>query len=196
MRHCILASASPRRKEILEHLGVAFDIYVTDADESCSLTDPEALAEEIAARKGRAALERLRAEGRDLTNEVLIASDTTVSIGGEILGKPRDGEDARRMLRMLSGGTHRVVSGIYLLFNGKEAISHAVTEVEFAPMSEEEIEFYVQSGEPYGKAGAYAIQGLASAWIRGIKGDYFNVVGLPVNRMYELFFENFGENFL
>lgn len=196
MRHCILASASPRRKEILEHLGVAFEVYVTDADESCSLTDPEALAEEIAARKGRAAEERLRAEGRDLTNEVLIASDTTVAVESEILGKPRDGEDAKRMLRMLSGGTHRVVSGIYLLFNGKEAISHAVTEVEFAPMSEEEIEFYVQSGEPFGKAGAYAIQGLASAWIRGIKGDYFNVVGLPVNRMYELFFENFGENFL
>lgn len=196
MRHCILASASPRRREILSNLGVEFEVFVTDADETCSLTDPEALAEEIAARKGRAALERLRAEGRDLTDTVLIASDTTVAAEGEILGKPRDGEDARRMLRLLSGSSHRVVSGIYLSFNGKEALSHSVTEVEFAPMREDDIEAYLQSGEPFGKAGAYAIQGIASAWIRGIKGDYFNVVGLPVNRLCELFFENFGENFL
>ena len=100
------------------------------------------------------------------------------------------------MLRLLQGRSHAVVSGIYLCLDGQEAVSHALTEVEFAPMSDEEIEFYIQSGEPFGKAGSYAIQGIASAWIRGIHGDYFNVVGLPVNRMCELFFEKFQENFL
>ncbi len=171
-------------------------MFVSDADESCELTDPCALAEEIAARKGRAAKELLERQGHSIADRVLIASDTTVATDREILGKPRDAEDARRMLRLLSGKTHRVVSGVYLLFNEREAVSHAVTEVTFAPMTEEDIELYLRSGEPFGKAGAYAIQGLASVWIREIRGDYFNVVGLPVNRMCELFFETFGEKFL
>ena len=196
MRSCILASASPRRKEILRNLGVEFEVFVTDADESCEIREPERLAEEIAARKGRAAVSKLTELGRDITGKVIIASDTTVAVGGEILGKPADAEDARRMLGMLQGGSHLVVSGIYLYLDGREAVSHAVTRVEFAPMSDEDIEFYIQSGEPFGKAGAYAIQGLASAWVRGIEGDYFNVVGLPVNRMCELFCEKFAEKFL
>ena len=196
MRPCILASASPRRKEILKNLGVEFEVFVTDTDESCALTDPALLAEELSARKGRAAREMLLSRGADLSGKVLIASDTTVAVDGMILGKPADAEDARRMLRLLQGRSHAVVSGISLYLDGKEAVSHALTEVEFAPMSEEEIDFYIQTGEPFGKAGAYAIQGIASAWIRGIKGDYFNVVGLPINRMCELFYENFQENFL
>ena len=196
MRSCILASASPRRKEILSNLGVSFEVFATDVDESSDITDPTRLAEELSARKGRAALTALAEKGIDITDRVLIASDTTVSVNGEILGKPMDAEDAKRMLRMIAGGRHRVVSGIYLALNGREAVSHAVTEVEFAPMSQEDIDFYVSTGEPFGKAGAYAIQGVASAWIRGIHGDYFNVVGLPVNRMCELFSENFAEKFL
>ena len=196
MRSCILASASPRRKEILKNLGVDFEVFVTDTDESCDLTDPRLLSEELSARKGKAAKEMLLSRGIDLSGKVLIASDTTVSVDGMILGKPKDAEDARRMLRLLQGRSHAVVSGIYLCLDGQEAVSHALTEVEFAPMSDEEIEFYIQSGEPFGKAGSYAIQGIASAWIRGIHGDYFNVVGLPVNRMCELFFEKFQENFL
>lgn len=196
MRSCILASASPRRREILTTLGVPFEVVVSDVDESSEITDPRALAEEIATRKGRAVRELLLRQGAAIEGRPIIASDTTVSVAGEILGKPRDEADARRMLRLLAGGTHSVVSGIYLNLDGCEAVSHALTEVTFAPMSEKDIEFYIASGEPFGKAGAYAIQGLASAWIRGIKGDYFNVVGLPVNRMCELFFEKFGENFL
>ena len=183
MRQCILASASPRRKEILSNLGVSFEVFVSDVDESSPLTDPTALAEEIAARKGRATLQMLEAKGYPTAGKLLIASDTVVATEHEILGKPVDEADARRMLRMLSGGTHRVVSGIYLALDGKEAVSHAVTEVTFAPMTEEDIDTYLRSGEPFGKAGAYAIQGLASMWIREIRGDYFNVVGLPVNRM-------------
>ena len=196
MRSCILASASPRRKEILKNLGVDFEVFVTDTDESCDLTDPRLLAEELSARKGRAAKEMLQSLDIDLSGKVLIASDTTVSVDGMILGKPKDAEDARRMLRLLEGRSHSVVSGIYLCLDGKEAVSHALTEVEFAPMSDADIDFYIQSDEPFGKAGSYAIQGIASAWIRGIRGDYFNVVGLPVNRMCELFFEKFQENFL
>lgn len=196
MRTCILASASPRRKEILKNLGVEFEVFVTDVDESSSITEPERLAEELSARKGRAAWQALTKSGADTAGKVLIASDTTVAADGMILGKPADAEDARRMLRMLQGRSHRVVSGIYLNLDGKEAVSHAVTEVEFAPMTEDDIEFYIQTGEPFGKAGAYAIQGVASAWIRGIRGDYFNVVGLPVNRMCEFFYENFAEKFL
>lgn len=196
MHRCILASASPRRKEILKGLGVPFEVFVTDADERTEEKDPEKLAEELAARKGRAALEMLDELGKKLGDKVLIASDTVVEVDGEILGKPTDAEDAKRMLQLLSGRRHRVVSGIYLCMDGVEAISHAVTEVEFAPMSDGDIDYYIKTGEPYGKAGAYAIQGIASVWIRGIVGDYFNVVGLPVNRMCELFYEKFGENFL
>ena len=196
MRSCILASASPRRREILTTLGVPFEVVISDVDESSEITDPRALAEEIAARKGRAVRELLLSRGAAIEGRPIIASDTTVSVAGEILGKPRDEADARRMLRLLAGGTHSVVSGIYLNLDGREAVSHALTEVTFAPMSERDIDFYIASGEPFGKAGAYAIQGLASAWIRGIKGDYFNVVGLPVNRMCELFSEKFGEKFL
>lgn len=196
MRKCILASASPRRKEILKNLGVEFEVFVTDVDESCEITEPTLLAEELAARKGRAAWERLKDLRKDTQGRVLIASDTTVSIDGQILGKPADEADARRMLKLLQGRSHSVVSGIYLNLDGKEAISHSVTRVEFAPMTDADIDFYIQTGEPFGKAGAYAIQGIASAWIRGIAGDYFNVVGLPVNKMCELFFKKFGENFL
>ncbi len=170
---------------------------MTDIDESTAETDPIALAEELSARKGRAAVQMLLEDfGRRIPNKLLIASDTTVSVDGELLGKPRDEADARRMLRLLSGRRHKVVSGIYLSLNGREAISHAVTEVEFAPLSEEDIDAYIRTGEPYGKAGGYAIQGIASAYIRGIRGDYFNVVGLPVNRMCELFYETYGEKFI
>ena len=189
MRRCILASASPRRREILKNLGVPFEVFVSDVNEDSELTDACLLSEELSARKGRAARDRLLSEGRRLDGLLLIASDTTVAVGEEILGKPTDEEDAKRMLRLL-------VSGIWVFLDCIEAFSHAVTEVEFAPMSEREIEFYIQTGEPFGKAGAYAIQGIASAWIRGIRGDYFNVVGLPVNRMCELFSEKFGEKFL
>ncbi len=196
MKHYILASASPRRKQILETLGVCPEIFVTDADESSDERDPARLSEILSARKGRAALKALMASGRDLSDTVLIASDTTVSVGGEILGKPADEADARRMLNLLSGKDHEVVSGIWLWYNGREAVSHAVTAVSFAPMSDSDVEFYIQTGEPFGKAGAYAIQGIASMWIRGIQGDYFSVVGLPVNRMCELFSEQFGEKFI
>lgn len=196
MRECILASASPRRKEILANLGISFSVFATDADEHSCETDPARLAEELSARKGHAALSALRGAGTDTAGRVIIASDTTVFCAGEILGKPQDAEDARRMLTLLSGRRHEVVSGIWLSLDGREAVSHAVTEVEFMPLTDADISAYLATGEPFGKAGAYAIQGRAAAFIRGIAGDYFNVVGLPVNEMCTLYRTTFGERLI
>ena len=189
----ILASKSPRRREILQNLGVRFEIVTADTDESSTLTDPQRLVEELSLRKGLAVRDALRAEGRDLSKTVIIASDTVVALDGKILGKPRDTDDASRMLHMLSGRRHDVISGIALIGDGKSAVSHEMTHVRFAPLTEENIAFYLRSGEPYDKAGAYAIQGLASMWIEGIEGCYFNVVGLPVHKMCTLYQETFGD---
>lgn len=196
MQDCILASASPRRREILERLGLKFEVVVSDADERTDETDPARLSEELSARKGRAVLELLEKRGTDTAGKLLIASDTTVFCDGQILGKPQDAADAHRMLTLLSGRRHEVVSGIWLSLDGAEAVSHAVTAVTFAPLTGREIEAYIASGEPFGKAGAYAVQGLAASFIRGIDGDYFNVVGLPVNRMCELYRSAFHRDLL
>ena len=194
MKHFILASQSPRRKEILETLGLSFEIVVADTDEESEEKNPYRLVELLAERKGRAVYEKLIAEGRALSDTVIISSDTVVAIDGEILGKPKDDEDAKRMLRLYSGRSHEVVSGICICENGVCHASHEVTRVAFDEMDEETIAYYVDTAKPYDKAGAYAIQGLASAYIKGIEGDYFNVVGLPVHRLYRLYFEIFGEN--
>ena len=192
----ILASKSPRRREILEMLGVEFEVITSDADESSDITDPYKLVEELSLRKGIAVRDALLAEGRDLSDTVIISSDTIVAIDGEILGKPTDEEDACRMLRLYSGREHEVVSGICLIGADKQGVTHEVTKVTFDEMDEETIQSYVRAAKPYDKAGAYAIQGLASAYISGIVGDYFNVVGLPVHRMCLLHREIFKENLL
>ena len=192
----ILASKSPRRREILEMLGVEFEVITSDADESSDITNPYKLVEELSLRKGMAVKEELLAKGYDLSDTVIISSDTIVAIDGEILGKPTDEEDAKRMLRLYSGREHEVVSGICLIGGEKQGVSHEVTKVTFDEMDEETIQSYVRAAKPYDKAGAYAIQGLASAYISGIVGDYFNVVGLPVHRMCCLHHEIFKENLL
>lgn len=184
----ILASKSPRRKEILENLGLKFEIIVADADESSDIRDPHELVATLAARKGRAVLGKL--DG-DTVDTLIIASDTLVYADGEFLGKPRDKTDAERMIRMLSGERHEVVSGIYLYLNGKEVSAATATGVVFDKMTEGEIAAYLATDEPYDKAGAYAIQGKASAYISGIEGDYFNVVGLPVNLLKRTLKERF-----
>ena len=192
----ILASKSPRRKEILGNLGIPFEIVTAETDESSTVTDPRALVEELSMRKGLAVRELLRGEGRDLSDTVIISSDTVVAVDGVILGKPRDRADAERMLRMLSGRAHEVVSGISLIGNEKSGVTHDVTHVRFAPLTDENIAFYLGTQEPYDKAGAYAVQGLASMWIEGINGCYFNVVGLPVHKMCKLYSDTFGTEIL
>ena len=182
----ILASKSPRRREILSMLGVEFEILSADADESSDITDPEALVRELALRKGRATRALLQERGEWDESTLIIASDTVVATQDEILGKPADARDAGRMLRALQDSTHRVISGVALLCGEREVADFDCTGVRFAAMNEDEINWYVASGEPSDKAGAYAVQGLASLWIKGLEGDYFNVVGLPVYKLNAL----------
>ena len=181
----ILASASPRRKEILTTLGVEFTVRTADADESCDLSDPGARVEAIALKKALAVQEAMRVEGTLDEDTLILASDTLVTLEGVFLGKPRDEADAYAMLSVLQGRTHTVASGLAICYKGRTATSHELTGVTFAPMTEAEIEAYLATGEPFGKAGGYAIQGQAARYIKGIEGDYFNVVGLPVRRLYE-----------
>jgi septum formation protein len=192
----VLASKSPRRREILSSLGIAFDIVSADADESSDITDPALLVRELALRKGRATRELLKARGEWNDDTLIIASDTVVAIDGEILGKPRDKADAARMLSLLSGTAHHVISGIALLIGDRDAADFDDTSVRFSPMTEAEIAWYVASGEPMDKAGAYAVQGLASLWVKGLDGCYFNVVGLPVHKLNELCRRTLGKSLI
>lgn len=188
----ILASKSPRRREILSFLGVPFQIVSADADESSEITDPTLLVRELALRKGRATRELLKENDTWDNDTLIIAADTVVANGDEILGKPQDAAHAATMLRALAGREHQVISGVALLYGEREITTADATSVQFAPMSEADITWYVASGEPMDKAGAYAIQGLASLFIKGLHGDYFNVVGLPVYRLNELLKEFLG----
>ncbi|MBQ8141510.1 MAG: septum formation protein Maf [Clostridia bacterium] len=182
----ILASRSPRRREILTNIGIDFTVVTADTDETSSLSDPSELAEELARRKGRAAAELLSQKGELSEDDVIISADTVVFCGGEILGKPRDRTDAKRMLRLLSGNSHTVVSGVALIKGGESFVSHSETKVYFDKLSESEINDYVDTDEPFDKAGAYGIQGRASLWINRIEGCYFGVVGFPVNLFNDL----------
>lgn len=189
----ILASKSPRRKEILETLGLDFSIVTSDADESYEKgTAPSDVVMSLSAKKAAAVKAHLEEMGEDISDTVIIAADTVVSVAGEILGKPRDKADSERMLTMLSGSEHSVLSGITVIYNGSSASSYEETFVRFSPMSYEEIKWYAESGEPDDKAGAYAIQGYASMWVEGIDGCYFNVVGLPVACLRKLLLRVFG----
>ena len=192
----VLASGSPRRKEILEGLGVSFQVLSVDADERCRCPDPCDYATELARRKGQAAWGEIKLrlkDGMDDTDAVIISADTVVATEREILGKPTDREDAIRMLRQLSGTTHQVVTGIGITVGGVTTVASSVTLVHVDQIPDEEILAYVATGDPMDKAGSYGIQGEFSRWIRGISGCYFNVVGLPVNALNRLFFEVTGE---
>lgn len=188
----ILASASPRRKEILENMGVTFTVRVADADETCEIADAGARVEAIAARKCEAMVELLSAEGALDDDTLILSADTLVTLDGAFLGKPRDEADARRMIEALQGRSHAVAGGICLWYRGRTVTSSELTRVTFAPMSEADVETYLATGESFGKAGGYAIQGYASRFISGIEGDYFNVVGLPVHRLFKTLAEAFG----
>jgi septum formation protein len=174
-----LASASPRRAELLRAAG--FDFIVRSADVDESVRQAEAPRDYVL----RLAVEKARAVAR-APGELVLAADTTVVVDDEILGKPGDDVDAARMLRLLAGREHEVLTGVCLLRDGSTDARIASTVVEFAAMSDEEIAWYVATGEPMDKAGAYGIQGRVSRFIKRIDGSYANVVGLPVALVYEM----------
>ena len=182
----ILASSSPRRIELLRRLGLDFEVVKPLWETRVIDDDPVEVAE-------LTALEKARAVAGVFTEGLVIGADTIVVIDDEILGKPRDEEEARLFLRKLSGRVHRVITGIAVVDagRGREEVDHEVTEVKFKELSEEEIELYIASGEPFDKAGGYGIQGLGSLFVEWIKGDYFNVVGLPIYRL-SLLLRRFG----
>ena len=177
----VLASKSPRRSEILNMLGLNFEVITADTDETSDIKDPKKLVEELANRKGSAVAKKL-----NYNDTLIISADTVVALDDEILGKPIDKNDAYNMLKKLSGRSHKVVSGVSLYFNGKTITAHEVTEVCFSTLSDEMIENYIATNEPMDKAGAYAVQGLASVWIDKINGCYFNVVGFPTRLFYKM----------
>lgn len=174
----VLASKSPRRSEILKNAGIDFTVRVADADETIHEgTKPEDAVVFLAARKAMAVPRE--------NDEVVLGADTVVVLDDMILGKPKDKDDAFNMIKRLSGRVHSVFTGVCAIGNGISLTFAEETKVEFYPLSDNEIYDYINTNEPYDKAGAYGIQGLASKFIRGIEGDYFNVVGLPVSSVYK-----------
>jgi septum formation protein len=181
----ILASGSPRRSEILTSVGWQFEKQVADIDESeLDGETPEIYVQRLAREKAETVAEKF-------PGEIVLGADTTVVIENQIIGKPSDLNDARRMLETLSGNWHEVLTGVALVKNGKSVVGLQSTKVKFAEMTEEEINFLVEKGEPLDKAGAYAVQAQAALFIEKIEGDYWNVVGLPVNLVYDLYKNHF-----
>lgn len=187
----ILASQSPRRKELLQKHGISFSVFVTDADETVSeKMTPAELVEELSCRKAQSAAEHFSDE-----DVLIIAADTVVALGDEIFGKPTDSDDAFSMLQKLSGKPHSVFTGVTLarMENGEARYRKTVceTKVYFKPLTEVEIQDYIATKEPFDKAGSYAIQGIASKFVEKIEGDYDNVVGLPVKDILTIIQEEF-----
>ena len=180
----ILASASPRRKELLTQIGVKFDVMVSDKETDIDSTDPIKACEKQAMQKALDIEEKAALKYKE--DYIIIAADTIVALEDSILGKPKDKEDARLMLERISGKKHKVYTAV-CVFNSRLKTHKSFVEetaVEVAELSKEDIDFYLSKDEAYDKAGAYAIQGLFSRYIVGIEGDYYNVMGLPVGRVY------------
>lgn len=179
----VLASASPRRRELLAQAGYTFQVVPANTPEERQPgEDPTAYATRLAREKAQFVYEQLGPGAPD-DPTVVLGADTIVVTAGEVLGKPRDAVDAARMLHLLSGRVHQVITGVCLLSPGHVEIAAETTTVEVTEISEAEIKAYVASGEPMDKAGGYAIQGYAARWIPRIEGCYFNVVGLPIARV-------------
>ena len=200
-KRIILGSASPRRRELLEQIGISFEVRVSDKEEVYHSLIPEEIVKELALSKAENVADDLREKQEQvkqisfdkknnvLLDTIVIGADTIVVSDGSILGKPKDEADAVRMIRSLQGRSHKVYTGVAILDYDDEgkrkSVGHAVeTEVFVNPMSDEEIREYAATGEPLDKAGAYGIQGQFAAYIERIDGDYYNVVGLPVSYVY------------
>lgn len=213
----ILASASPRRRELLTQIGLTFEVVVSEAEEKITSTEPAKVVEELSAQKAEAVWEKLTSMAavsqfsdtnaerpdkvssdrdaeqnrgeRAMAGAIVLGADTVVACDGKILGKPVDSENAVCMLQMLQGRAHEVYTGVTVLYGEsgeKKALTfHEKTTVHFCPMTEAQIREYVATGDPMDKAGSYGIQGICARYIRGIEGDYNNVVGLPAGRVYQ-----------
>lgn len=179
MKHIILASASPRRKEILELADLKFDVMPSDAQEITTKTAPNEVVMELASIKAKDIYEKSEKQS------MIVGADTVVAYQGQILGKPTDKADAKRMLTMLSGQTHEVYTGVCVIEDGKTKTFYEETKVTFYEISDEQIDHYIKTGEPMDKAGSYGIQGKAAVFIKGIEGDYYNVVGFPIARFLQ-----------
>ena len=183
----VLASGSPRRKELLEQIGLSFEIASAHGEEIITKQQPADIVEELSLQKAKEVADRYVKEHGSQKNTVVIGADTIVAYDGAIMGKPKDKADAVRMLSSLQGKVHQVYTGVTLIIlkeQSRQVISfHEKTDVEMYPMTGEQIQTYVETGEPMDKAGAYAIQGRCAAYIKGICGEYNNVVGLPVGRL-------------
>lgn len=179
MKHIILASASPRRKEILELADLKFDVMPSDAQEITTKTAPNEVVMELASIKAKDIYKKSEKQS------MIAGADTVVAYQGQILGKPTDEADAKRMLTMLSGQTHEVYTGVCVIEDGKTKTFYEETKVTFYEISDEQIDHYIKTGEPMDKAGSYGIQGKAAVFIKGIEGDYYNVVGFPIARFLQ-----------
>lgn len=179
MKHIILASASPRRKEILELADLKFDVMPSDAQEITTKTAPNEVVMELASIKAKDIYKKSEKQS------MIVGADTVVAYQGQILGKPTDKADAKRMLTMLSGQTHEVYTGVCVIEDGKTKTFYEETKVTFYEISDEQINHYIKTGEPMDKAGSYGIQGKAAVFIKGIEGDYYNVVGFPIARFLQ-----------
>ncbi|MFF2020165.1 Maf family protein [Paenibacillus sp. NPDC058177] len=224
----ILASSSPRRQELISSLDLPYEVIVSDADETTEPgLSPAEIVEQLSHRKAQAVYERCIAETRFETGGVIVGSDTIVVLGDTVLGKPKDAEDAYRMLQSLQGQTHHVYTGVAVIdiqtderdhatgrpldkpetnetpmYLGKTGqyrvtalsasgqpaaiVGHTVSQITFRPMSDEEIRAYINTGEPLDKAGSYGVQGIGSVFIERIEGDFYSVMGLPLNLLYPI----------
>ena len=194
MEKIILASSSPRRRELMAQAGFAFEVLVSEADETIETETPGEMVEVLSERKAAAVAEEIKRQGFAEESVLLVGADTMVAIDGKKLGKPKDEKGAEKMLEELSGRTHQVYTGVTLIRlrkaeNGsilqESRTSSEGTDVSFYPLTKEEIRSYIATGEPMDKAGAYGIQGKAAVFVKEIKGDYNNVVGLPIARLYQ-----------
>lgn len=187
----VLASASPRRQELLKQIGLSFIVMPGIKEEKVTSSCPVQVVQELSKQKAEDVFARISADEKEgngipgARQALVIGADTIVSCDGQILGKPADAADAVRMLELLQGRCHEVYTGVTVLAKEEKFTFYVSTQVEFYPMRAAEIHDFVSTGEPMDKAGAYGIQGRCAAYIKGIRGDYNNVVGLPVGRLYQ-----------
>lgn len=190
MSGIVLASASPRRRELLSQAGFEFDVIPSKGEEIITKEHPAEVVEELSLQKAREVAERILSGSEEIRDfSVVIGADTVVAANHRILGKPADRDDARRMITELQGNVHQVYTGVTLIVKDPDgdlraATFHECTDVDVCGMTMEEIEDYISTREPYDKAGAYGIQGSFGIYIRAIRGCYYNVVGLPISRLY------------